>query len=162
MIFYFYIISCKDCDFCYIGHAVDLNVRMNLHKHSVTHAQFGKSKLYNTIREFGGWDNWYYEVLFECDCVDERDALKKECDIYDSLVESGWLLNTNRPIRLPFNHPTLVEKRRCAVIKHRQKNNKLPRVKLTEEEYKERRKQSQRKWYEKKKNENNIDSLLKL
>lgn len=149
MYFYFYIISCKDCDYCYIGHAVNLKTRMNLHSWTVNNNK--TSNLYKTIRQYGGWSNWYYDILDEGEYVSEQDALIKECEIYDFLLPSGWLLNKARPIRLPKDDPTIVQANREAVARHRDKNKKPHRIKLTEEEYAERQKEAKRKWYENKK-----------
>ena len=149
MYFYFYIISCKDCDYCYIGHAVNLRVRMNLHRWSVDNRP--NQKLYKTIKENGGWDNWYYDILDEGEYNSERDALVKECEIYDLLLPSGWLLNINRPIRLPKDDPRIHQAYAEAVARHREKNKKPPRQLLTPEEYAERQKEAKRKWYERSK-----------
>jgi len=116
MLFYFYIISCIDeniPDF-YIGHAVDMTARSRLHKHSSVNDK--GTLLYKTIRANGGWNNWKMEQIDEMECESERDALVRECELYDLLCPS---LNKNRPIRLPYNHPLLAERRREATRKFR-------------------------------------------
>lgn len=125
MYFYFYILSCKDCDFCYIGHAVDLKTRMNLHSYSTYHGN--TTHVYATIRENGGWDNWYYDILDEGEYVSERDALVRECEIFDLLLPSGWLLNKARPIRLPKDHPETRRKANEATARSRAKIVKEPK-----------------------------------
>jgi hypothetical protein len=122
MLFYFYIISCIDeniTDF-YIGHAVDMTARGRLHKHSSVNDK--GTLLYKTIRANGGWNNWKMEQIDEMECESERDALVRECELYDLLCPS---LNKIRPIRLPYDHPSLVEKRREATRKSRANNKKI-------------------------------------
>jgi hypothetical protein len=121
MLFNFYIISCIDeniTDF-YIGHAIDMVARERLHKHSSSSSNV---LLYKTIRDNGGWNNWKMEKIDEIECESERDALVRECELYDLLCPS---LNKIRPIRLPYNHPLLVEKRRDATRKFRANNKKI-------------------------------------
>jgi len=125
MLFFFYIISCIDeniPDF-YIGYAVDMIARGRLHKHSSSSSNV---LLYKTIRDNGGWSNWKMEQIDEMECESERDALVRECELYDLLCPS---LNNNRPIRLPYQHHLLVKKRREANRRFREmKKQSLPKI----------------------------------
>jgi predicted GIY-YIG superfamily endonuclease len=176
MHFYFYLIFCKnvECTDIYIGHAVDIRTRITLHKYSANKPEYGKSKLYTTIRNNGGWENWDYKILCEFDFPSEREANIKEQELFDEFKPS---LNTCRAVRLPKDHPITIAKAKESMIKHkekkRQKNleqkeeKELQKpekvdgrkqefrnlgIKMTPEEYAEKQKESKKKWYDKVKN----------
>jgi hypothetical protein len=50
----------KELNYCYIGHTNDFNARKNQHRLISTIEEHNKShfKIYQTIRENGGWDEW--------------------------------------------------------------------------------------------------------
>jgi hypothetical protein len=63
----FYRIFCKDPNIqsCYVGHTIDINVRINNHKNCCNN-QNDKSynlKIYKKIRELGGFINWNVVVI---------------------------------------------------------------------------------------------------
>jgi len=176
MHFYFYLIFCKnvECTDIYIGHAVDIRTRITLHKYSANKPEYGKNKLYTTIRNNGGWENWDYKILCEFDFPSEREANIKEQELFDEFKPS---LNTCRAVRLPKDHPITIAKAKESMIKHkekkRQKNleqkeeKELQKpekvdgrkqefrnlgIKMTPEEYAEKQKESKKKWYDKVKN----------
>ena len=67
--YYIYKICCKNVDVtgCYVGSSKDIKVRTRNHK-TDCHNEHGKSynlKIYQTIREFGGWANWLLVILEE-------------------------------------------------------------------------------------------------
>lgn len=108
MIVYFYIITCKDPNIqtFYIGKTNNVSARMSLHKVNSKKQSHSNVKLYREINNNGGWDNWRWDVIFEDHFIDEPSSLIKECEIYD-LVNPP--LNSMRPIRLPRNHPKMIE-----------------------------------------------------
>ena len=68
-----YKIVCNDLSITdlYVGHTTDFSVRKNKHK-SVCNNKKNKSynlKIYQTIREHGGWENWSMILVeyFPCD-----------------------------------------------------------------------------------------------
>jgi hypothetical protein len=184
MHFLFYLIFCKnnECTDIYIGHAVDIRTRITLHKYSTNNPEYGKNKLYTTIRNNGGWENWDYKILCEFDFPSEREANLKEQELFDEFKPS---LNTCRAVRLPKDHPITKAKAKESMIKHKEKMRlknleqkqekeaqKIAKkeekgaqkpekvdgrkyecrklgIKLTQEEYAKRQKESKKKWYDK-------------
>jgi hypothetical protein len=80
-----YIIKCKNNNITeeYIGSTTDFIKRKNCHK-SICNNEKSKLynlKIYNFIRENGGWDNWAMIELEKYPCNDKREAEKREEDI---------------------------------------------------------------------------------
>jgi len=195
MHFLFYLIFCKnnECTDIYIGHAVDIRTRITLHKYSTNNPEYSKNKLYTTIRNNGGWENWDYKILCEFDFPSEREANLKEQELFDEFKPS---LNTCRAVCLPKDHPITKAKAKESMIKHKEKmrlknleqkqekeaqkiakkeEKELQKIakkeekgaqkpekvdgrkyecrklgiKLTQEEYAKRQKESKKKWYDK-------------
>jgi hypothetical protein len=68
MSYYIYKICCDDCsDFVYVGSTKAFRQRKNKHKNDCTNENSSNFnlKLYNTIRENGGWDNWRMVIVEE-------------------------------------------------------------------------------------------------
>jgi hypothetical protein len=62
MSYYIYKICCDDCpDFVYVGSTKVFRQRKNQHKKCYNNGD--TQKLYTTIRENGGWDNWRMVIL---------------------------------------------------------------------------------------------------
>jgi hypothetical protein len=76
MSYYIYKICCDDLpDYNYVGSTKSFRQRKNYHKEkSLIH----NSKLYVTIRENGGWDNWRMVILEECGEITYTQARIKE------------------------------------------------------------------------------------
>ena len=95
----FYKISCKDetNNELYVGHTTNFVQRKSAHKTSCNNPKSGNYpvKLYKTIRECGGWDNWNMEIIAFRNCNDSREARKVEQEYYDSL---GATLNSIQPL----------------------------------------------------------------
>ena len=102
----FYKISCKDetNNELYIGHTTNFIQRKSAHKASCNNPKSGSYpvKLYKTIRECGGWDNWTMEIIAFRNCNDSREARKVEQEYYDSL---GATLNSIQPLPPPKQKP---------------------------------------------------------
>ena len=61
--YHFYIIYCKnDANLSYIGKTYDINVREKEHMNNSIYNQY-HYKIYQSIRENGGWDNWIMEEI---------------------------------------------------------------------------------------------------
>jgi hypothetical protein len=77
-----YKISCKDPNVkdVYIGSTTHLKSRLTTHKTTIVNPNnpHSKFKLYNVMRENGGWDNWKVDVLEELNNVAKIDARKRE------------------------------------------------------------------------------------
>ena len=69
MSYYIYKICCDDCpDFVYVGSTKSFRHRKYQHKcccNKENSAKYNR-KLYTTIRENGGWDNWRMVIIEEC------------------------------------------------------------------------------------------------
>jgi len=81
MSYYIYKICCDDCpDFIYIGSTKAFRERKRRHKRNCYNEndQRHNNKLYSTIRENGGWDNWRMVILEECGEITFIQAKIKE------------------------------------------------------------------------------------
>lgn len=88
MTYYIYKICCDECpDFVYVGSTKSIYKRKHDHKHS---CKVRNQKLYTTIRENGGWDNWRMVILEECD---ETIDTKRKAEIKEE--EYRVKLNAN-------------------------------------------------------------------
>jgi predicted GIY-YIG superfamily endonuclease len=61
--------------YMYIGHTTDKARRLKEHIRSTEN---DNTKLYNTIRETGGWDHWEMIEICSYECTCREDALKIE------------------------------------------------------------------------------------
>jgi hypothetical protein len=80
-IYTFYKITCnEENDFTYVGSTINFKSRKCQHK-STCSQQNDKNhnvKVYLTIREFGGWDNWTMSPIENLECASKIDALIRE------------------------------------------------------------------------------------
>jgi hypothetical protein len=94
----FYKISCKDTNITdlYIGHTTNFVQRKSAHK------QCSKKnytcKLYNVIRQNGGWDNWRMDIIAYHECKDHYEARKKEQEYF---ILYNATLNSIEPMPRP-------------------------------------------------------------
>jgi len=77
-----YKIVCKDITIidCYVGHTTNNKSRINEHKYACNNPN-SKSyhlKLYSTIRNNGGWDNWDLLTIEEYPCDKKEQAHSRE------------------------------------------------------------------------------------
>jgi hypothetical protein len=77
-----YKIVCNDLSIleCYVGHMTDFTRRKSNHKGHCNN-EYGKSyglRLYKTIRENGGCDNWTMVEVEKYSCKDANEATAKE------------------------------------------------------------------------------------
>ena len=78
-----YKICCDDTEEFYIGSTTDFTRRKSQHKSACNNENNKNhtSKIYQTIREYGGWDNWRMVVVEEYPCENKREAEKREEEI---------------------------------------------------------------------------------
>lgn len=77
MSYYIYKICCDDCpEFVYVGSTKAFRQRKNSHKKDYNRGD--TRKLYTTIRENGGWDNWRMAILEDCGEITFIEARIKE------------------------------------------------------------------------------------
>ena len=91
-----YKIVCNDLNIteCYVGKTTNFSKRKANHK-----ACFNKGslfKVYELIRNNGGWDNWSMVMIGEYNCKNNLEASKLEREWYEKL---NTLLNTQYPSR---------------------------------------------------------------
>ena len=94
-----YKITCIDptINDTYVGHTTNFVQRKHAHKQSCTNTRSSnyKCKLYETIRNNGGWINWKMEIINFFNCSNHYDARKKEQEYF-------VLLNANLNSLEPF------------------------------------------------------------
>jgi len=106
----FYKISCKDTSITdlYIGHTTNFVQRKSGHKQSCSNPKSTNynCKLYNVIRQHGGWDNWRMDIIAYHECNDQYEARKKEQEYF---ILYNATLNSIEPMPRPkcVNIPTI-------------------------------------------------------
>ena len=77
-----YKIVCNDItvDHTYVGHTTNFIKRKGQHKNSCNNENSNDyhRKVYKTIREYGGWENWTMIQIEEYNCNNKREAETKE------------------------------------------------------------------------------------
>ncbi len=78
-----YKIVCNDLNIkdLYVGHTTDFKRRKSEHKKKVGNINDDKSynfKVYKTIRDNGGWDNWSMIEIEKYPCNDSKKATARE------------------------------------------------------------------------------------
>jgi hypothetical protein len=98
----FYKIFCKDVSITdlYIGHTTNFVQRKSAHKQSCVNPKSAnyKLKLYNVIREHGGWTNWQMDIIAHHNCKDHREARTKEQEYF---ILYNATLNSIEPMPRP-------------------------------------------------------------
>ena len=98
----FYKIHCKNPDVkdVYIGHTTNFVQRKHAHKRSCTHEKSSSynCKVYNVIRQYGGWDNWKMEIIAFHDCEDHYGARKLEQQYFEQYEAT---MNSIEPLPKP-------------------------------------------------------------
>jgi len=97
-----YKITCKDLNVTdvYVGHTTNFVQRKHAHKQSCINDKSPnyKCKLYEVIRNNGGWVNWKMEIINFFECHDHYEARKKEQEYFISLNAT---LNSIEPMPKP-------------------------------------------------------------
>ena len=93
-----YKIVCNDLNIkdCYVGHTTDMTKRKYTHKNSCNNEKHKahNHKIYQIIRENGGWENWNMLLVEKFPCKDQYEACKREREVYEELDAK---MNTYRP-----------------------------------------------------------------
>ena len=94
-----YKIVCNDLNIkdVYVGHTTEFTKRKNSHKNRCNNPNDKKYnlKIYKTIRENEGWDNWSMIEIEKYPCNDKNEACSRERHWYEQLNSN---LNTYRPM----------------------------------------------------------------
>ena len=97
-----YKITCKDINIkdVYVGHTTNFVQRKHAHKQSCINIKSlnYKCKLYEVIRNNGGWNNWIMEIVGFFNCKDHYEARKKEQEYFELLHAT---LNSIEPMPKP-------------------------------------------------------------
>ena len=96
-----YRIICKDLDVsdAYIGHTTNFIKRKNQHKAYCIYNTTGRKtdlKIYKTIKDNGGWDNWDMIEIEKYPCIDANEARARERYWYE---QHNSTLNVQKPNR---------------------------------------------------------------
>ena len=101
-----YKITCKDPNITdvYVGHTTNFVQRKHAHKQSCINVKSlnHNCKLYQVIRNNGGWSNWCMEIVHFCNCNDHYEARKKEQEYFELLHAT---LNSIEPMPKPKATP---------------------------------------------------------
>jgi len=99
--YYFYKIICKDESIkgCYIGKTKDYKNRVSNHK---TNSKYNDMKLYQYIRQHGGFENFNISIIHKCMC-DDKSSIYIELSLIKQYKENGFqILN----IQIPNDYST--------------------------------------------------------
>jgi len=126
-----YKITCKDSNIndVYVGHTTNFVQRKHAHKQSCINIKSPnyKCKIYEVIRNNGGWDNWSMKIINFFNCRDHYEARQKEQEYF---VLLNATLNSIEPMPKPkFKAIKVCEKNdyKCS----KQSNIKIENVKTS-------------------------------
>jgi hypothetical protein len=106
-----YKITCKNSivSDLYVGHTTNFVQRKHSHKQSCINEKNTnyKCKLYEVIRQNGGWENWKMEIINFFECKNHYEARKKEQEYFISLNAT---LNSIEPYAMPKPKDILIKK----------------------------------------------------
>ena len=90
-----YKLCCKELDVkhIYVGHTTNWEQRKKLHK---SDCKSKNLKVYQCIRDNGGWDNWHMVWIEDYPCDNKRQSEKRERELCEELHAD---LNSIRPYR---------------------------------------------------------------
>lgn len=90
----------------YVGHTTNFVQRKSAHKNSTKNEKSAcyNLKLYKTIRENGGWDNWRMEMISFYNCKNLHEAKLKE---QEHFIELKATLNSIEPVKPKNNNPSI-------------------------------------------------------
>jgi len=103
---YIYVWRSNYCNSNYIGRTINFESRRRQHVYSCNNPndKYYNKKLYTTMREYGGIENWTMEVIDSFYAKDKREADNREQEWIDKLRPSLQMLNPVRKEKiLEFN-----------------------------------------------------------
>ena len=120
-----YKITCKDTTVSdlYIGHTTNFVQRKHAHKQSCINEKSMnyKCKLYEVIRNNGGWLNWKMEIINFFNCKNHYEARKKEQEYFLSLNAT---LNSIEPYAIPKPKDIIAKNKIIKEVLHCKECNK--------------------------------------
>tara|TARA_B110001450_G_scaffold252310_3_gene273865 strand:- start:7774 stop:8529 length:756 start_codon:yes stop_codon:yes gene_type:complete len=128
-----YKICCDECDFIYVGSTQNFTRRKQQHKNNTGSNDVTKNrlKLYKTINEYKGWENWRMIRLEECDSSiqTKRQAEQKE---------EKWRVKLNATLNLQKAFRSNEEKKEYNKEKYKEWNkNNEDHSKIQRKNYRE-------------------------
>jgi hypothetical protein len=103
-----YKITCKDENVTdvYVGHTTNFVQRKHTHKQSCINNKSSNynCKLYEVIRNKGGWNNWKMDIIHFFNCKDQFEARQKEQEYF---VLLNATLNSVEPMSKPVSKHVL-------------------------------------------------------
>ena len=99
-----YRLICNDSavTYTYIGYTTNFSQKKHFHKQCCNNSkniQYN-SEMYQKIREHGGWNNWNFEIVKICNCINQYDAQIKT-------NEYKYSLQTNINPNIQINNPNI-------------------------------------------------------
>jgi hypothetical protein len=120
-----YKITCKDSmvSDLYVGHTTNFVQRKHAHKQSCINEKSPnhKCKLYEVIRNNGGWINWKMEIINFFNCKTHYEARKKEQEYFVSLNAT---LNSIEPYAIPKPREVIEKNKIIKEVLHCKECNK--------------------------------------
>jgi hypothetical protein len=142
-----YKIVCNDSNITdlYVGHTTHFIKRKCQHKYSCTNenSKGYNRKVYSTIRDNGGWDNWSMIEVEKYVCNDSNEATARERYWFETLEAK---LNIFRPHLLMSDKVKMLQQKK----EYREKNKK--QIMEYRENNKDKLKEYQKEYIEKNKN----------
>jgi hypothetical protein len=157
----FYQIRCRDSSITttYIGHTVNFKIREQKHKSSCNNKKGPRYHLrvYRSIREHGGWENWEMILLEHRSCRGKAEAEEREREL---MFQYQTALNIAVPKRTPkeWYRDNATRLRERARIKY----HTVEEIRQRKKAYNEARKEKMQEWrkqYDKSYYEKNKDKI---
>ena len=132
-----YKIVCKDLNITelYVGHTTDFTRRKCEHKTCCNNekSKHHNYKVYQLIRDNGGWDNWNMIEIEKSLCSDSNEARARVREYYETLNSS---LNSIHPNRSPKQYREINKEKRKEYKKKYDEDNK-EKIKEYKKQYRE-------------------------
>ena len=144
-----YKIVCNDLNVtdCYVGHTINMTKRKYQHKHACN-KEYNKEynlKIYQIIRENGGWDNWTMVLVETFPCKDKHEACRREREVFEELDAK---MNTLRPYRTQEDIKEYHKKYQKKYYHEKYKEEKKQYYQEHKEEHKEEHKKYCEEYYQ--------------
>jgi hypothetical protein len=104
----------------YVGHTTNFVQRKHAHKNCCYNEKTNDCKLYQAIRNNGGWNNWNMEIVNFFNCKDHYEARKKEQEYFELLNAT---LNSIEPMPKPKFKPEPIAKPKPPVVNDKTSEN---------------------------------------
>ena len=165
-----YKIVCDDLTIkdCYVGHTTNMTKRKYKHKTACNNEKnkAHNFKIYQIIRQNGGWSNWSMLLIETFPCKDKHEACKREREIFEELDAK---MNMVKPYRtqeeIKLYYQDHKEDYKKYYQDHKEENKEYYKkyyqdhkeeIKLYYQDHKEQAKEYYKKYYQDHKEENKL------